>query len=351
MYLKIDQNTLRAIRFEQPDYIPMVFWINPACWSHYPKDALIQLMSEHPLLFTDFDPEKFQPPELAPWERAGRPYTDSWGCTWETAEDGLTGVVNGHPLADWDKWAEFTPPDAAKTDGMAEVNWDEIRQKFEQAKSKGEYGAGGLEHGHMFLRLTYLRGYENILFDMTDGDPRLGQLIEMIENFSMEIVKRYLELEAAVMYYPEDLGMQMGPMLSPENFRKYIKPVYNKLSAAAREKGALVHMHSDGDIRTLAEDIIDSGVDVLNLQDMVNGIDWIGANLKGRVCIDLDIDRQQVTRFGSPVDIEKLIREEVEKLGSREGGLMMIYGLYPQVPLENVKALMDALERHAVYYA
>ena len=29
---------------------------------------------------------------------------------------------------------------------------------------------------------------------------------------------------------------------------------------------------------------------------------------------------------------------------------MMIYGLYPGVPLENVKALMDAMERYATYF-
>ena len=32
------------------------------------------------------------------------------------------------------------------------------------------------------------------------------------------------------------------------------------------------------------------------------------------------------------------------------GGQMLIYGLYPGVPLENVKALMDAMERYAGYY-
>ena len=30
---------------------------------------------------------------------------------------------------------------------------------------------------------------------------------------------------------------------------------------------------------------------------------------------------------------------------------MMIYGLYPGVPLENVRALMDAMEKYATYYA
>ncbi|MHC4736231.1 MAG: hypothetical protein ACYTDW_17485, partial [Planctomycetota bacterium] len=28
----VSRNTLRAIRFERPEYIPIVFWINPACW-------------------------------------------------------------------------------------------------------------------------------------------------------------------------------------------------------------------------------------------------------------------------------------------------------------------------------
>jgi uroporphyrinogen-III decarboxylase len=29
----------------------------------------------------------------------------------------------------------------------------------------------------------------------------------------------------------------------------------------------------------------------------------------------------------------------------------MIYGLYPGVPLENVKALMDAMETYSFYYS
>ena len=109
-------------------------------------------------------------------------------------------------------------------------------------------------------------------------------------------------------------------------------------------------MHSDGDIRDLADDLLGCGIDALNLQDLVNGIDWIAAHLKGRVCIDLDIDRQQVTRFGTPEQIDALIRNAVKNLGSRAGGLMMIYGLYPGVPLENVQALMNAMERYAGFY-
>jgi hypothetical protein len=343
----LTENTLRAIRFEHPEYIPVVFWINPACWHHYPPDALLELTSSHPLLFPN-------PPSrsvLLPWERAGEPYVDSWNCTWETTDDGITGAVTQHPLADWHALRSFTPPDPDRTNGMGPVSWHQTEEEIAGIRQEGKHPVGSLEHGHTFLRLSYLRGYERLLYDMADGDHRLRRLIEMVEAFSLGIVRRYVDLGIAMMRYPEDLGMQRGPMLAPRHFREYIKPVYDRLMAPARRAGCLVHMHSDGDIRDLMDDLVVSGVDALNLQDLVNGIDWIAARLKGRICIDLDIDRQSVTRFGDPGQIDALIREEVEKLGSPEGGLMLIYGLYPGVPLENVQALMDALERYATFYA
>lgn len=109
-------------------------------------------------------------------------------------------------------------------------------------------------------------------------------------------------------------------------------------------------MHSDGDVRMLADDILQSGVQIFNLQDLVNGIDWIRDRLAGKICIDLDLDRQKITRFGTPKDIEQLIREEVTTLGSPQGGLMMIFGLYPGTPLENVTAVMDAMEQYMTYF-
>ncbi len=162
---------------------------------------------------------------------------------------------------------------------------------------------------------------------------------------------KWIELEPDMISYPEDLGMQVGPMLSPDHFRTYIKPVYQRMMKPARDRGCIVHMHSDGDIRTLVDDLVDGGVEVINLQDLVNGIDWIADRFAGKTCIDLDIDRQTITAQGTPEQVDALIREEVEKLGCKEGGLMMVYGLYPGVSMENVGALMDAMERYAGYYS
>ncbi len=345
-------NLLRVVRFETPEYIPMQFHINAACWHHYPPSALEELMAVHPLLFPKFEttPESIGP-QYGPGQRADEPYKDEWGCVWETTDDGITGVVTEHPLKSWDDFEAYAAEHPRRDDEQASVGSERIAAALQKAKTEGRLAQGGLRHGHTFLTLTYIRGYENLIFDMADEEPRLHDLIRLIEDDNMMVVRRYLDGGAEWMGYPEDLGMQVGPMLSPAQFRKYIKPTFERLMAPTREAGCIVHMHSDGDIRALVDDLIDGGVEVINLQDLVNGIDWIRDRLAGRICIDLDIDRQQITRFGTPTQIDGLIREAVEKLGSREGGLMTIYGLYPGVPLENVKALMDAMERYTGYYA
>ena len=346
------QNLLRAARFERPDCIPMHFSFNAACWHHYPQDALQELMAAHPLLFPDFQPS-FEPiiPQYAPWRRAGAPYTDSWNCVWETLENGITGAVKLHPLADWNAFDHFTPPDPEMQDGWGTIDWNRITAGFKKAPEEDRLKSGSLRHGHTFLTLTYVRGYENLIFDMADDEPRLRDLIRMVEDFNMVIVEHYIRIGAEWMGYPEDLGMQLGPMLSPAHFQKFIKPTYRRLIAPARNAGCVVHMHSDGDVRDLLDDLLEVGVEVINLQDLVNGIDWIADRVAGRVCIDLDVDRQKITRFGGPVQIDALIREAVEKLGSRAGGLMLRHGCLPGLPLENIAALMDGMEKYAGYYS
>ena len=64
--------------------------------------------------------------------------------------------------------------------------------------------------------------------------------------------------------------------------------------------------------------------------------------------IEIDVENNfVVTQAGV---INEVLKEEVEKLGSLQGGLMMIYGLYPGVPIENARAVAGAMERYAEFY-
>ena len=345
-------NLYRAIFFEKPDYIPMTFAINGACWHHYPQEWLVEQIVNHPFLFPNYVPPKLPyEPYYSLVQRKDEPYVDDFGCRWETADDGITGTVVGHPLADWDAFDGYTFPDPEKCMGIGPVDWAAERERIQKARAEGRFVSASLRHGHTFLQLSDIRGYQNLLFDMTDEEPNLYKLIEGVEAFNQAIVDKYLDIGVDMFGFPEDLGMQVGPMLSPEDFRTYIKPTYTRMMDSVRKKGLPIHMHSDGDIRMLVDDIVDSGVVVINLQDLVNGIDWIKERFRNKLCVDLDIDRQNVTVFGSPAQVDELIRAEVEALATPQGGLSMIYGLYPGTPMANVTALMDAMEKYAFYFS
>ena len=344
-------NLLRAIRFETPDYIPMTFHINDACWNHYDQNALLDLMEAHPFLFPDFQrPAVPIVPDYAANARASIPYTDDFGCVWKTSMDGIVGSVLEHPLADIDDYGTYRFPDPEKSMGLGPVDWAAFEQQVALQKARGEMTYGDLRHGHTFQQLCDIRGYMDTLMDLTDEEPEVLELLERLCQFNLAQISHFLKADVDIVRIPEDLGMQIGPMISPALFREYIKPLYQRMLEPVRQAGKIIHMHSDGDIRSLVDDIIEGGVDIINLQDLVNGVVWIGEKFRGRTCVDLDIDRQKITPFGTPAEIDAHVKHCIETIGCKEGGLMMIYGLYPGVPLENVKALMDAMTNYAYFF-
>jgi len=344
-------NLLRAIRFEKPEYIPMTFHINAACWNHYDQNALLDLMEEHPFLFPDFQrPALPLVPEYDDVARAGQPYVDDFGCRWETLMDGIVGSVHRHPLADMSRYPGYRFPDPERSTGLRAINWKDFEAEVAKQKAMGLMTYGDLRHGHTFQQLCDIRGYVDTLMDLNEEEPEILELLDRLCAFNLAQIRHFLEADVDMIRIPEDLGMQNGPMISPSLFRRHIKPIYRRMLEPVRAAGKIIHMHSDGDIRTLVDDIIEGGVDVINLQDLVNGVDWIGGKFRGKLCVDLDIDRQKITPFGTPQEIDRYIRYCVETVGCPAGGLMLIYGLYPGVPLENVKALMDAMTRYADFY-
>ncbi len=346
------ENTLRAYTFNKPDRIPVKYAISLASWYSYETRDLEKLVLKHKYLFPGFIKGSMNKNSLPfkPYRKKGFEHTDSWGCTWKTNYNGITGTVIKHSLENWNNLDIIKTPDPEYCNGWMNISWEDIEKNILELKDKNILTMGGLRHGYLFLTMSYMRGYENLMFDMHDGEKRLDILIQAIEKFNARIVEKYMDLKVDIMGFPEDLGSQRSLMMSPDMFRQYIKPVYKRLMKPVKDKGGLVHMHSDGYIMDIIEDLIKCGVNIINLQDLVNGIDNIKELIKGHIAIDLDIDRQGVTVNGSPHDIDDLVREEVIKLGGPEGGLSLIYGLHPDTPIENAEAVMDAMEKYSFYY-
>jgi hypothetical protein len=65
-------------------------------------------------------------------------------------------VVQEHPLADFSKIRDYQMPEL-------HLDLEKTKADIARQKAQGLFTRGGLAHGHTFLRLTDLCGYENVL--------------------------------------------------------------------------------------------------------------------------------------------------------------------------------------------
>ena len=266
-------------------------------------------------------------------------HRDAWGCLWHFPGMGLDGVVIEHPLDSWDKLGGWEPPSAAERVAA-------IEKQAEEARAENRTLGAGLEHGFLFLRLTYLRGFENFMMDVAEDSPKLYELRDIVADYWYRVIETYVRNGAKGVGGGDDLGLQDRLPISPTSWRRLLKPSFAKMFGLAREHGATVHLHTDGYIVDIIPDLIEIGVTTLNPQDLVNGLDNLARLAKGKVHIALDIDRQRITVYGTPAEVDAHIRTCIETLGSPEGGLNLVYGVYPGTPIDNIEAAVRAMQKY-----
>ncbi len=347
------ENWIRMVKRAHPAWIPIIIGIPPQLVFEYGQDAVWELVSRHPFVFPGATRDDFSVDrsKLEPWERSDIVHVDSWGVHWQTTEDGMTGVAVHHPLESLDGIDDYlsSVPDPAIHNGWYACDWDAVEGRIARHLSDGGFfGAGAsLRHGHTLLTLEYICGFTTLAVAMAEDDPRLRRLIDAVERFNLSIVERYLACKPERIGYPEDLGSQTNTLISPSMFRTFVKPSYQRLMRPAAEQGVLIHMHSDGWILSILDDLVECGVNILNVQDRVNGIRELRDAGAGRVAFDLDIDRQDLSVFGSHSQIREWIAECIGVLAEPEGGLMLRFEARPPVTLETLDLIAEEFERQS----
>jgi|YNPNPStandDraft_1061719.scaffolds.fasta_scaffold28041_2 hypothetical protein len=338
-------NYLKTIYFDYPEWTPCHVSLMPATWMKY-REALEEIVLAHPRIFPgyvkgsrDFDRVDF------PLYEHGQ-HVDCWGTVWENIERGLDSMPISYPLEDWAALEHYRWPDPLKDDVFGpRPDWEEVRRAMADAKARGGLAwGGGLQHGFMYMRLFYLRGFENLMTDLATEDPRLWQIIEHVEAYNRAVINKYLELGAEIIGLGDDLGMQASLPMSPAMWRKFIKPSYDRMLQPCRAAEVPVSLHTDGHILEIIPDLIEVGVTVLNPQIRANGLAGLVEMAKGKVALVQDLDRQ-LFPFATPAEIEEHIGTVFEALYLPQGGLILSAEAEPDVPLENIDAICTILEK------
>ena len=321
--MSIQEDRLRSLKFERPEFIPVSASILPAAWIKH-REAIDEIAARYPILFGSHREGDRDYDAVGGTYVAGE-HVDVWGCVWSNVQHGMESIVTGHPVP---------TREAVRS----------LRMPEEDA---------GLPHGFMYLRLGDLRGFAELMMDFAEEPPELQMLIDVVLAYNLRQAKIRLEslpAETQMVSFGDDLGMQTSLAMGPAKWIKYLKPCYEQIYRPFVDAGYYVYMHTDGHIYEIIPDLADCGVNVINPQIRANGLDNLVEVCKNKICVDLDLDRQ-LFPFCTPVDIDDHVREVVEKLGSPEGGLWLKAEIGFDVPLENVEAICAALVKYRSYYS
>jgi hypothetical protein len=254
-----------AIEFKDPPRIPYSFVYNPPATDIAFTGSVDQAPAKRKLIFGDR-------------------YVDSWGVTWEFSDRAWDHAIE-HPLTDLAKVENHRFPDF--TNGIRQAVWYN-----NMARKAGKYLLG-LNPIMMFETMRSLMGFDELMvapFTQPDG---LHKLLGRLTEETIRAIETFVSVGVDGFMTLEDWGLQTSLQMNIETFRKFYKPYYARMAEACHKHGIHFFWHNCGHIMDMLPDMIEIGVDVVQLdQPRLMGHDNLVRMLGGKMCMWNTVDIQ-----------------------------------------------------------
>lgn len=239
---------------------------------------------------------------------------DEWGCVWENIGVSNLGEVKHPVLSDWADWGTLSIPDIRDP-----KRWEALDRARENAGDKFLMASGI----SLYERVHFIRGLEDTWVDIHTAPAELGRLIDVLVDMNLYAIEQYARAGADGYMWCDDWGLQSSLMISPASWREIWKPRYARVYRTAHDAGLLTFLHSCGDITAILDDLIETGLDVIQMDQQENmGLDLLGQRFGGRITFWCPVDIQATMVHSSLDEIRASCRDLVRTLGRPEGGFI-----------------------------
>ncbi len=202
--------------------------------------------------------------------------------------------------------------------------------------------------------LFELFGFEETLVKLHHEPKLIEAAISRLETFILDLSKRILDANrgaADIYWFGDDFATARGLMMSPEHWRRFLKPTYKKVFALAKSYGVKVWFHCCGTFRPVMPDLIDMGMDVWETAQVHlpgNEPEVLKREYGQDITFYGAINSQQTLPFASTEEVRAEVRERIRVLG-RGGGYILggDHTILPDVPIGNVLAMLDEAKRYS----
>ncbi len=254
-------------------------------------------------------------------------YNNLWGRMWHDTTGG--GEVLEGGLASWDDLDSYVVPNIDDEERFSNA-WTSVEPY------KDRFIFGPLP-GCTFAIIRNIRKMENFLEDLILEEENVLKLQDMVLQKVLNMVEIYGSLGFVDgLFFCEDWGTQDRLLISPTLWRKIFKPAYTKLVNTAHKNNLKVVMHSCGYIYEILDDLVEIGVDVLQLdQPTLMGMETLAEKIAGKATLYSPVDIQRVLPTADKEIIEKSA-EDMVRLFHKNGGLIVKdYGDYNTLHIED----------------
>ena len=239
---------------------------------------------------------------------------DEWGSVWGNIGVSSLGEVTDFPIKNWSDFTDEMIPDIDD-----EKRWECIKKARINAGDKYLLAAGL----SIYERAHFVRGLENTWADIFEEPENLCRLLDILVEMNIKSIKRYAEEKADGFIFCDDWGLQNSLMISPAKWREFWKPRYKKIYDAAHEYGMDTWLHSCGYITEILEDLIEAGLDVIDMDQQENmGLKYLGENFAGRITFQAPADIQTVLPTDDIELIRSYCRDMKKTLATDKGGFI-----------------------------
>lgn len=293
------ENLLRVIRHDSPEWVP---------------DGMESVIQLSP------------PGVLGLARRRGSSGPDCWGVMWEyenqqvdtyPAHDGWT-IRN---LADWRE--EIQVPDIDAEDwSVLPRGWTPTDEAIRPVEiDRDEHLVCGIVEEGLFERACLLLGMENALAAFLTEPEAMDELIGCIADYHVKLIVRFHEAAGLDMvWYGDDWGGQERLLVSPDTWRRLIKPHTRRVYDCMKERGLIINQHSCGRIEEVFADMVEMGADMWNFCQPCNNLAGLKKQFGDLITFCGGIDSQFVLdRPGVSTDeVRAEVRRRIDELA--EGG-------------------------------
>jgi uroporphyrinogen decarboxylase len=197
-----------------------------------------------------------------------------------------------------------------------------------------------------------LLGFQNLMENILLNPLLVRDIVELAVQFNIKLAKEAANRNVKIIYIGGDYASASGLLMSKKDFNNIFYPGFCKTVKAYKELGLIVIKHSDGDIREIMDELINSGIDCIDPIDPTAGmtIKEIKRKYGNRIAIKGNVDCSKLLTFGT----EEQVIEETKKClknGAPNSGYILSSSnsIHSGVKPSNYIAMLSALKKYGNY--